>query len=154
MSLMEKLLYFLPCHNSLLLEESDQNEVQESVTKIQQLDFMHYSKISELSSWDNLPVSGLNQSERSIIRRNYCFHDGRVRVGGGANSKVEKKKCPRCSRWCKYYVTTSTTIIMCIGCGKKFDPRSNLSSSGHKLGAKSSLHRKQQDHQRLSLAVR
>ncbi|KAG5597784.1 hypothetical protein H5410_039016 [Solanum commersonii] len=143
MSLMEKLLYFLPCHNSLLLEESDQNEVQESGTKIQELDFMHYSKIS---SWDNLPASGLNQSERSIIRRNYCFH---VRVGRGANSKVEKKQCPRCSRWCKYYATTSTTIIMCIGCGKKFDPRSNSSSSSHKLVAKSSLHRKQQDHQRL-----
>ncbi|KAL3364580.1 hypothetical protein AABB24_013389 [Solanum stoloniferum] len=144
MSLMEKLLYFLPCHNSLLLEESDQNEVQESATKIQQLDFMHYNKISEISSWDNLPASGLNQSERSSIRRNHC----------GANSKVVKKQCPRCSRWCKYYATTSTTIIMCIGCGKKFDPRSNSSSSGHKLGAKSSLHRKQQHHQRLSLAGR
>lgn len=154
---LKKLLNFLPCNNSLFIKKSDHNKIEESSTKILELTFMQHYKISEISSWDNLPGSGSTaelMNERSVLHRNYCSHDGRVRVGARANSKVEKKKCPRCSRWCKYYAIKSTSIIMCPSCGKKFDPRSNLSSSGHKIGAKSTLHRKKQDHLRLSLEVR
>ncbi|KAL2476189.1 hypothetical protein Adt_36925 [Abeliophyllum distichum] len=34
-------------------------------------------------------------------------------------AKQEKKKCPRCGRWCKYDTRTNS-IIICVSCGKKF----------------------------------
>lgn len=139
---LKKFLDFLPW-NPHSFKESDDNKIQESCTKIQEHAFMQHYRITDISSWDNLPAS------RSVIRGDYDS-----RIGARADSKVEKKKCPRCSRWCKYYATKSTSIIMCPSCGKKFDPKSNLSSSGRNLAVRSSLYRKKQDHQRLFLEVR
>ncbi|MCD7463912.1 hypothetical protein HAX54_051689 [Datura stramonium] len=155
-SLMKKLLDFLPCNSQFFDESDDHNIIQESdSTKVEELNVMPRYKISDIPLWDILPGSGSGlMKERSVIHRNYCCYDGRVRVGRGTNSKVEKKKCPRCSRWCKYYATKSTSIVMCPSCGKKFDPKSNLSSSEHKRAIGSCLRRQKQDHRTVSLQVR
>lgn len=160
-------------------KESDDNKLQGG-TKVQELTLMNYyyshasSRVSTQQEDEN-KLGYYSISHQTTDKSNGMFSEisinevyyshnhghGHVRVRREVNSKVEKKKCPRCSRWCKYYSTKTkstaagsvSTIITCPSCGKKFDPKATLSAA-NKLATKSSLHWQKQDQRRLSLQVR
>lgn len=63
-------------------------EVQESDTRIQQLDLMHYNKISETS----------------IVYRNYCSHDDCARVRRTMSKMLQMVQILCYYKWYDHYV--------------------------------------------------